>query len=94
LFGSQIQKTRTSRYNLIKFISNSEIDDKKFYTDILRAQLSSHELLLLHYNSQSNYGKKILHYLSEFNLLKHLPEGEKIEILYLNKREKEKKADG
>lgn len=43
-------------YNLIKFVDVSDIKNKKFYTDILRAQLSSHELLLFHYNIKSNYG--------------------------------------
>ncbi len=37
-------------YNIVKFIHQSAAQDKKFYTNILRAQLSDQELALLFYN--------------------------------------------
>ncbi len=43
-------------YNLIKFIDASKGIDAKFYTNIVRAQLSSHEVTLLMYNCMSDAG--------------------------------------
>ncbi|RIJ27391.1 putative phage abortive infection protein [Henriciella algicola] len=43
-------------YNIVKFVDRSEIDDKKFYTNIVRAQLSNAELHLLLYNGLSSNG--------------------------------------
>jgi hypothetical protein len=37
-------------YTIIKFIDQSDIENKKFYADIVRSQLSSFELILLFYN--------------------------------------------
>lgn len=37
-------------YHIIKFIDTSDIDNKKQYTSIVRAQLSSYEQILLFYN--------------------------------------------
>ena len=42
-------------YTIVKFIMSSEIcDDKKFYTDILQAKMSSHEMALIFYNTFYN----------------------------------------
>lgn len=43
-------------YHLIKFIDKSTSNEKNFYAHLVRAQLSSHELLLLFYNCLSPYG--------------------------------------
>lgn len=72
-------------YNILKYVNdfdkNDENDEKlkfsykrkKFYTNILRAQLSEHELNLLFYNSISIYGKeKMLPLVEKYELLKHL----------------------
>jgi hypothetical protein len=62
-------------YNILKFIGNSGVTDKKFYSDILRAQLSSAELSLLAYNCASSHGNPEMHPLvMEFELLKFLDE--------------------
>jgi hypothetical protein len=47
-------------YHLIKFVDNSSLDpsEKAFYTHLVRAQLSSDELLLLFYNCHSPLGKE------------------------------------
>jgi len=61
-------------YQILKYIKNSEIDDKKFYSNIFRAQFSQDELKLLFYNCVSNIGnEKFLPLLIEFEFLEHLP---------------------
>lgn len=81
-------------YNIIKFVDHSSIDNKKFYTNILRSQLSSHELLLLTYNCRSFHGcEKMLPYLKTYDLLKHLPKKELIESVYIKRKEKEEKEE-
>jgi hypothetical protein len=63
-----------SLYNIVKFIANSDVDNKRLYTNLVRAQLSSYELLLIFYNCLSPLGRDKLKPLTvEFNLLKHLP---------------------
>lgn len=64
-------------YNIIKFVKNSNVSDKHFYTNIVRAQLSSQELLLLFYNALSDLGnEKFKPLIEEFALLKTLPKKE------------------
>ncbi len=64
-------------YNIIKFVKNSNVPDKHFYTNIVRAQLSSQELLLLFYNALSDLGnEKFKPLIEEFALLKTLPKKE------------------
>ena len=46
-------------YRIFKYIENSDIDDKRDYSGILRAQLSNHELGLLYYNGLSHHGEKL-----------------------------------
>jgi hypothetical protein len=61
-------------YNLVKLVDRSDIEDKRFYTNLIRAQLSSHELLLLFYNSLSAQGsQKFKPLIEEYALLKTLP---------------------
>lgn len=59
-------------YNIFKFIKNSNIADKKFYSNLVRAQLSSSELLVLFYNCASPYGEKFKPLVEEFGILKGL----------------------
>ncbi len=62
-----------SLYNIVKFIKNSDVVDKRLYTNLVRAQLSSNELLLIFYNCLSGMGNEKFKPLTvEFNLLKHL----------------------
>ena len=61
-------------YNLVKFVHNSKMDDKRLYTNLVRAQLSSYELLLLFYNCLSNTGReKFKPLVEEYSLLKTVP---------------------
>lgn len=62
-------------YNILKFINNSQITttEKKFYTNIIRAQLSKYELSLILYNCSSSYGsEKLLPLVVKYEILKHL----------------------
>lgn len=43
-------------YTVFKFIKESEVENKRLYTNMVRAQLSDHELLLLFYNCLYKYG--------------------------------------
>jgi hypothetical protein len=61
-------------YNLVKFVDRSEIPDKKLYTNLIRAQLSSIELALLFYNCLSDLGReKFKPLVEKYSLLKTLP---------------------
>lgn len=61
-------------YNIIKFVNNSDITNKKLYTNLVRAQLSTNELLLLFYNCLSDVGKeKFKPLVEQFNLLNNMP---------------------
>jgi len=60
-------------YNLIKFVKESEIENKKRYTNIVRAQLSSYELSVLFYNCIHDVGrKKFKPLIEEFELLENM----------------------
>jgi len=61
-------------YNIIKFVHRSDVENKSFYTNLVRAQLSSHELLLLFYNCQTTLGREKFKPLVEtYALLKTVP---------------------
>ena len=60
-------------YHIIKFVDESEISNKKRYTNFVRAQLSSYELVLLFYNCLSNFGiEKFNPLLIRYSLLKNM----------------------
>jgi hypothetical protein len=64
-------------YNILKFIRLSNIDDSKFYSNILRAQISRSELSLLACNIASSFGsKKMAPLVKEFDILKHCDDAE------------------
>jgi hypothetical protein len=67
-------------YHIIKFIDKSTSNEKDFYTHLVRAQLSSHELLLLFYNCLSPYGlDKFKPLVEKYSLLENMPEDELID---------------
>lgn len=60
-------------YNILKYIDLSHVDNKNFYSNILRAQLNDSELFLLALNGASRYGiKKMSPLMRKYNILKHL----------------------
>ncbi len=63
----------TNLYHLIKFIDKSQIPNKKNYTNLVRAQLSPHELSLLYYNGITTSGiAKFKPLLEKYTLLKNM----------------------
>ena len=75
-------------YTIIKMVDQSSIERKRDYTNIIRAQLSSSELVLLCYNCISPWGEKFKPLVEKYSLLKTLPEGsladERDRLLYLS----------
>lgn len=64
-------------YNLVKFIDRSNISDKQFYANLVRAQLGSTDLTLLLLNGASQYGReKMAPLMKTYNLLKHFDDFE------------------
>lgn len=62
-----------SLYNIVKFVHYSDLADKKFYTNLVRAQLSVYELLLIFYNCEYGMGKdKFKLLIEDYSLLKTL----------------------
>lgn len=62
-------------YTIIKFVHESSIPNKKLYTNIVRAQLSSYELFFLFYNCLSEMGcEKFRPLIEEYALLKTFPD--------------------
>lgn len=59
-------------FNLIKFIDESDVTKKNFYAKIIRAQLSTHELLILLFSTKSEFGKKFKPFIIKYNLFKHI----------------------
>jgi uncharacterized membrane protein len=64
-------------YHIIKFVHSGDVENKKFYSDFVRAQMSSDELRLVFFYGLSRSGNT--HFkplLEKYALLKNLPEGE------------------
>lgn len=62
-------------YHIIKFVNNSNLsfEEQKNYTNFVRAQLSSYELIMLYYNGLSDYGsEKFKPLIEKFSILKNL----------------------
>ena len=64
-------------YNVVKFVHEHDFpkkfEKKKAYTNLIRAQLSSNELVLLFYNCLSNRGSKFKTLVEEYSLLEDTP---------------------
>jgi hypothetical protein len=61
-------------YNVIRYVDEARIADKKIYANLVRAQLSSHELALLYYSVAFHpHGVGMRKYVGRYKLLKHLP---------------------
>lgn len=58
----------------MKFIDQSQVVDKQKYADLLRAQLSTYESLMLFYNCLHPKGRsKFYDFASKYQLLESLP---------------------
>lgn len=57
-YGDEIGQYYRTLYNILKLIDRADyIKEKTVYTNLVRAQLSRYELLLLFYNCLSDFGK-------------------------------------
>jgi len=61
-------------YRILQIIDETkcEEDKKVEYAKIMRAQLTSTELVMLRYNAMTLYGLKSKQYLNSYNILKHI----------------------
>ena len=75
-YQSSIGHYFRSLYNIIKFVHGSKrgLKEKRFYVNLVRAQLSSDELLLLFYNALQSENKKFKDLIEKYSLLKTVPE--------------------
>lgn len=63
-------------YNIFRFLSEAEIENKQLYSRLVRSQISNQELFLLYYNSLTPAGVKFQKFIHEFNLMDNLSVGE------------------
>lgn len=62
-------------YRLLKMIDACDhlnLEEKIFYSRVLRDQITNTELLVLHYNYHSVYGKPVQHLVLKYDFLKHI----------------------
>lgn len=75
---NQVSHYYRSLYNLIRFVDRhvemNDIEHPHLYTNLIRAQLSSNELLLLFYNCLSGHGKGMKRLVEKYSLLRTMPE--------------------
>lgn len=61
-------------YNIVKFVDSSDSTDRRFYTNLVRSQLSSAELKLIFYNCLTHWGvDKFKPLVERYALLKTVP---------------------
>ena len=77
-FGGELGHYFRNLYHIIRFVDESRVSgaERKRYMKILRAQLSSKELLLFFYNGLSDVGQKLKPLISKYALLEQLPEAD------------------
>jgi hypothetical protein len=63
-------------YNIIKYVNGVNVADKQHYVNLLRAQLSSQELLLLFYNclTPERGWEKFYRFIEQFSFLEGMPQ--------------------
>lgn len=59
-------------YNILRFLSDSNIENKQLYSRLLRAQLSNQELFIIYYNALTPYGKNFVPYMQQFKIMDNL----------------------
>lgn len=82
-------------YRLLSIVASSpalknDDNERMKYIKIIRSQMNEKELLLLYYNVHSSFSGKAKNLIYKYNILKHLPSLNKIEIK--NKYQLSKKA--
>lgn len=73
-YGDELGQYYRTLYNILKLVDRADfIDDKTVYTNLVRAQLSRYELLLLFYNCISVFGiEKMAPLIKKYHILKHM----------------------
>jgi len=62
-------------YNIIRFVDNQKVKNPKYYTNLIRAKLSTYEHLILFYNAHSIYGReKFKPLIEKYSLLNNMHE--------------------
>lgn len=76
IFEPQLGHYFRNLYRIVKFVHESQFSDdvKRNYIGIIKAQLSSYELVMLLYNGLSEYGEDFLPLMKQYNLLDNLNE--------------------
>ena len=70
---SQLGHYFRNLYHILKYINESDLPDKKKYSDLMQAQMSSDELFLIAINGISNYGRRrMLPLLDRYSFLENL----------------------
>lgn len=59
-------------YNLYKFVDESDVHDKRRYSNLIRAQLSNDEAMLLFVNGLTEHGAKFKPLIEKFAVLKNV----------------------
>ena len=62
-------------YRILKLVDESDVDNKSSYTGILRAQMSSYELVLLFYNVLNPVGAKLRTLVERYEFLENMEVG-------------------
>lgn len=84
-FQSDLGHYFRTLYNIIRFVKEKNIENPKYYTNLIRAQLSTYEHLMLFYNCHSNYGnKRFKPLVDEFSLLNNMPQDMLIDQKHIN----------
>ncbi|PME35100.1 hypothetical protein BCV39_18860 [Vibrio sp. 10N.286.55.E10] len=80
VYGHMVGHYFRNIYQILKYVDSSKVEDKKFYSNLLRAQLSDYELGLLFYNCLSDLGNEMFKPLIEkYEFFEHLHQLEGIE---------------
>ncbi|EKJ5338430.1 putative phage abortive infection protein [Vibrio vulnificus] len=73
VYGHMVGHYFRNVYQILKYVDKSTVEDKKFYSNLLRAQLSDYELGLLFYNCISDLGNSKFKVLVEkYSFFEHL----------------------
>lgn len=61
-------------YNILKFVDESDLLNKKHYTNIVRSQISTYEHILIFYNGLSENGaEKLKPLIEKYSFLNNMP---------------------
>ncbi|MEV3827528.1 putative phage abortive infection protein [Aeromonas caviae] len=71
-------------YNIFKFIDRSQVEDKLYYSAVVRAQISDYEALIIFYACLSPEGAKFKVYAEKYALFDNLPKSLLLKQSHIN----------